>query len=102
MYLSRLRPDGFLAFHISNRHVDLRPALARIARDHQLTALALTDLRAEDDPQGYTSSEWMLMAPDPSAFARLPQDQKWKPIVADARPSWTDDFSNIWTVLRWR
>ena len=32
VYLSRLRADGFLAFHISNRHVNLRPALARIAR----------------------------------------------------------------------
>ena len=102
VYLSRLRTDGFLAFHISNRHVNLRPALARIARDHQLTALAQTDLQAKDDPHGYDSSEWMLMAPNPSAVARLPQDQKWTPVVADARPSWTDDFSNIWTVLRWR
>ena len=102
VYLSRLRTDGFLAFHISNRHVNLRPALARIARDHQLTALAQTDVRAKDDPHGYESSEWMLMASDPSAFARLPQDQKWTTVVADARPSWTDDFSNIWTVLRWR
>ena len=102
VYLSRLRADGFLAFHISNRHVNLRPALARIARDHQLTALSQIDLRAEDDPYGYESSEWMLMARDPSAFAQLSQDQKWTPIVADARPSWTDDFSNIWTVLRWR
>ena len=102
VYLSRLRTDGLLAFHISNRHVNLRPALARIARDHQLTALAQTDVRAKDDPHGYESSEWMLMASDPSAFARLPQDQKWTTVVADARPSWTDDFSNIWTVLRWR
>jgi hypothetical protein len=102
VYLSRLRAHGFLAFHISNRHVNLRPALARIARDHSLTALAQTDVRAADNPQGYASSVWMLMAPDPSAFARLPQDQQWTPVVADTRPSWTDDFSNIWTVLRWR
>ena len=102
VYLSRLRPGGFMAFHISNRHVNLRPALARIARDHGLAALAQVDVRAEQDPQGYQSSEWMLMAPDPAPFARLPQDPKWTPVVADARPSWTDDFSNIWTVLRWR
>ena len=102
VYLSRLRPGGFLAFHISNRHVNLRPALARIARDHHLAAVAQIDARPEQDPQGYESSEWMLMAPDPAAFARLPQDLTWTPVVADARPSWTDDFSNIWTVLRWR
>jgi hypothetical protein len=102
VYLSRLRAGGFLAFHISNRHVNLRPALARIARDHRLTALAQTDLPAKDAPPGSAPSEWVLMAPDPSAFSWLPQDQKWMPVVADERPSWTDDFSNIWTVLRWR
>ena len=52
VYLPRLRPGGLLAFHISNRHVDLRPALARIARDHQLVALAQIDPRGQGRPPG--------------------------------------------------
>ena len=32
MYLARLEPDGLLAFHISNRFVDLRPVLSGAKR----------------------------------------------------------------------
>ena len=36
LYLSRLAPGGALAFHISNRHLDLAPVLARLALNHGL------------------------------------------------------------------
>ena len=100
VYLSRLRPSGVLAFHISNRHVDLLPPLARVAREHRLAALVQFDVRPDDDARGFQSSEWLLMSPNPSAS--LSETHKWTPILGDGRAAWTDDFSNIWTALRWR
>src|SRR5262249_13650307 len=39
LYLTRLAPDGVMAFHISNRHVLLNAILARLAASHQLAVL---------------------------------------------------------------
>src|SRR5262249_58801214 len=33
LYLSKLAPDGLLAFHISNRYMDLQPILGDLAGD---------------------------------------------------------------------
>ncbi|MGE3315859.1 MAG: spermidine synthase, partial [Planctomycetaceae bacterium] len=39
MYLDKLSPDGTLVFHISNRHLDLRPVLAALAADANLVCM---------------------------------------------------------------
>src|SRR5215218_2512671 len=38
LYLSRLRAGGLVAFHISNRHLDLTPVLTTVARDARAAA----------------------------------------------------------------
>ncbi|HVQ14328.1 MAG TPA: fused MFS/spermidine synthase, partial [Vicinamibacterales bacterium] len=98
-YESRLAPDGILAFHISNRHIRLRPVVARLARDRGLTAIAQVDAAA-DMTRGLAASEWVLMTRDPAALERFRQDSRWAPLEADTRRAWSDDFSNIWTELR--
>jgi spermidine synthase len=98
-YESRLAPDGILAFHISNRHIHLRPVVARLARDRRLMALVQLDPTV-DMTRGYTASDWVLMARNPAALERFRRDSRWKPLEADAKRAWSDDFSNIWTELR--
>jgi spermidine synthase len=98
-YESRLARDGILAFHISNRHIHLRPVVARLARDRRLMALVQFDPTV-DMTRGYTASDWVLMARNPAALERFRRDSRWKPLEADAKRAWSDDFSNIWTELR--
>jgi spermidine synthase len=98
-YESRLTADGVLAFHISNRHINLAPAIARLARERRLTALRRFDKHV-DAKHGFEASEWVVLAHRPERLQRLAADKRWMPLVADARPAWTDDFSNIWTELR--
>jgi hypothetical protein len=45
LYIQKLAPDGVLAFHISNRHLDLEPMLGNLLREAGLVALAQTDAR---------------------------------------------------------
>ena len=100
-YEARLSPDGVLAFHISNRHINLAPVVARLARDRGLTALMRNDMYS-DSESGFEASMWVVMARSPERLAKIARDTtRWRPLVADARPAWTDDFSNIWTELRW-
>ncbi len=98
-YETRLSADGVLAFHISNRHIRLAPVIARLARERGLTALTRFD-KEVDAKHGFEASEWVVMARRPERLQLLAADTRWTPLVADARPAWTDDFSNIWTELR--
>ena len=64
LYLSKLKPDGILVFHISNRYLDLKPVLGNLARDAGLVALSNLDreLSDEDRKNKKMLSAWVVMA----------------------------------------
>ena len=98
LYLSKLKDDGVLAFHISNRHLDLKPILGRLALDAGLAALArIHRIHGSDE---ISSSDWVVMAKKAAVIEGL-SEKGWKPLEANpgARP-WTDDFSNILSVIK--
>src|SRR5438045_2525083 len=65
-----LPPSGILAFHISNRHVNLGPAIDLVAKSVGMQAVRIsTD--TTPDPGEYTST-WMLVTSSPDFF-RQPQ-----------------------------
>jgi SAM-dependent methyltransferase len=97
LYLRSLKPDGTLAFHISNRNVNLKPVLGALAGDSGLTALVRLDLD-DDAAVGHGKSEWLVMAREPSTLQTLIADQRWQR-PPSGRAVWTDDYSNIVTVL---
>ena len=97
LYLSRLAPGGVLAFHISNRHLNLAPVLGRLAVSH---GLAVRLQRHGDDTPGLFPSWWMVMSRDAKDLGPLASDTRWVvPDVPPSTPLWTDDFSNILSVL---
>jgi spermidine synthase len=100
LYRRHLAPNGVLAFHISNRHVDLAPAIALLAASAGMQARRVST-NSTPQPGEYTST-WMLVTADPdffaqpelSAVARLPE----------RKPSlkvWTDDYSALLPLIRW-
>ena len=104
LYLRKLAPGGVLALHISNRHMDLAPVLGRLAEDAQATALIGSD-RSRDITkaqrrEGKFSSTWVVLARKPEDLGGLLDDTRWEDIeVPKGTPLWTDDFSNILSVL---
>jgi len=100
LYLSRLVPDGALVMHISNRHLRLAPVVARLAASQGLTALQQIDAMGPGWPEGKSESHWIVMSRNRSDLDALASDRRWQPLVAGAStPLWTDDFSNILSVL---
>jgi hypothetical protein len=100
LYLSHLKTDGLLAFHISNRHLALRPVLSDLAADLGLSAVAQLHQMVRNEA-GQTASEWLLMARTASAFGSLAADPRW--VHTAPRPGarvWTDDYSNVVSALR--
>ncbi len=100
LYSKHLQPNGIIAFHVSNRFIDLEPVVAGIARDAGLEAVAV-DTHA-DDQNGFYSSNWMLVTSN-KAFLRLPELVRAIPIAR--RPglkTWTDSYSSVFPLLKWR
>ncbi len=117
VYLQHLESDGLLAVQASNRHLLLSPLISRLGASVGLHSLQVQNRNIP----GYSSgqSRWVLLSRDPSAIDRLeakirarmryagvrePQVTllRPEPTDLDAAPLWTDDYSNILSVLKLR
>jgi hypothetical protein len=102
LYLQKLQPGGLLLLHLSNRNVQLLPAVARLAADRGLTGRwqffpGLPDPAAQISP-----SEWAVLARAESDLGPLASDPRWQPFPdASNTRVWTDDYVNILSVILW-
>jgi SAM-dependent methyltransferase len=101
VYLRTLAPDGLLLFHISNRYIDLAPALDAAARANGMSAILRRDVRVK---WPLTPSIWVAMARDPKRLERLQaaSGAGWSQLPRADRPAWTDDYASILPHLNWR
>ena len=99
LYFDKLTPDGILVVHISNRYLKLAPVLGKLARAAGLTARWCMDPGDESDRP---AAEWVAVVRRPERLGRLLEQPDWQEIPPDnAVGLWSDDFSNILTVLTW-
>jgi spermidine synthase len=103
VYLSKLRSDGIMAYHISNRNLNLEPMLGNLARDRGLACYDQVDEQVEGEP-GKLSSNWVMMANKKEDLGSVPNDRRWRLCSTTSNSSevWTDDFSNILSIFKWR
>ncbi len=101
IYLSKLSPNGILAFHISNRTLRLEPILSRIASELALEGLSWNDPHPAPN-QGKDPSHWAALSRNAASLAKLRRDERWRPLkhAADTR-LWTDDRSNLFEAWTW-
>ena len=83
LYLSRISADGLLAFHVSNRHLDLKPVLARLALERHLVAMAQL-YRSGTQDEAQTASEWVLLARSQATLGALAADARWTRLTSSA------------------
>ena len=104
IYLRVLAPDGVLAFHISNRYLDLEPVLAALAEHVGLVARIKRYYAPEDlpPPQPSTSSHVVVITRDEDTLRALDLDERWVALEPSGRvQAWTDDYTSIVPLLRW-
>ncbi len=100
LYRRNLAPDGIIAYHISNQHVDLEPAIALLARNSGMKAARVSS--GANDDRGEFSAYWVLLSENAAFFAEPEVAARAKPPVF--RPGlrlWTDDYSSLLPLLRW-
>jgi hypothetical protein len=92
-----------LLFNISNKYVDIGSVLAAAAGALGLASFVRTDIGVtpEQAALGKTPSAWLVMSRDPTNLNGLPGAAGWTAQTASAQsPVWTDDFSDLLTVMR--
>jgi hypothetical protein len=105
LYMRKLAPGGMLAFHISNTYLRLGPTLGALARDAGLLCLFQNDssVSKEQTDAGKKPSQWVVLARSRADLGTLADDASWAPIVTPPGTQvWTDDYSNLLRVIKWK
>jgi SAM-dependent methyltransferase len=99
LYFRHLRPSGVLAVHISNRFIDLKPVLERAALAIGKKAWVV---ETEDEQEGRCyGTTWVLITGNEAMLAREEFRRAGRaPEAAPWLGTWTDDYSNVYKVLR--
>jgi hypothetical protein len=98
IYMKHMKDDGVIAFHVSNRFLDLKPVLEQIAKELKLESAWAHEVAKDDNDR--TVSDWVLLTKDKSFLLRdqildttyIVPPQSWR--------LWTDDYNNLLQVLR--
>jgi hypothetical protein len=97
LYFKKLKPNGILAFHITNRHLALKKVLSIHAEQLHFAAL-IQEFKAPDNMPLVVDTDWVVMAKQPQTLEPLTLamlgDWQTMPLYFGLSP-WTDDFTNI-------
>jgi SAM-dependent methyltransferase len=99
IYWRHLKPEGVLAVHISNHYLNLAPVVQLAANESHKQAWQI-DNDADDPAQIFTAT-YVLVSSRAGFFDQLLF--RGQLIAIQVPPSlrpWTDDYSNLWQVLK--
>ncbi len=99
LYLAHLAPDGVIAAHITNLHLDLQPVFWQLANYYGLN---MVRVKYAGDLNGGYASHWILLTHDP-ALLQIPAIQEHSSDLNGYSTNiklWTDDYSNLFQILK--
>jgi SAM-dependent methyltransferase len=99
LYRRHVQPNGVIAFHVSNRYLDLAPVVQELADHAGLKAVLIAN--GDDDKRDVFSSDWVLVTAnqpfvDALHFSKDREDIKVPPGLR----RWTDDYNSLLPILR--
>lgn len=97
VYLRHMKPGGIIAFHVSNRFLNLGPVVGQLARISGAHAVSVYEKGEEDR----TQSDWVLVSLDRKALEDKVIKDVSEPV--EERPLWrlwTDDYNNLVQILK--
>jgi hypothetical protein len=105
LYLSKLAPGGLVAFHVSNRSLELERVALGVAEDAGLDARVFADEYKTNDEghdPNHDPSTWVVAAREAEDLGALSTDKRWQTSAARKQrlELWRDDFSNVVTLFK--
>ncbi len=98
VYLRHLDQDGVLAFHLSNRHLDLPSVVLRLAEELGINACQVHD--DGDDDIATLAATWVLLCRNENILNTQMVDSKEDMVKKKEVSLWTDDFVNLFEILK--
>jgi SAM-dependent methyltransferase len=98
VYLKHMKPGGVIAFHVTNRYLNLVPVVAGLAAAHKLYLVHIAD---NGDTSLASRSDWLLLSDrrESLAYPALTDAATEVEVRKDWR-LWTDDYNNLVQVLK--
>jgi len=103
LYFRKLAENGVIAFHISNRYLDLRPVIIALANDAKVAG-ALGERGPDTEERGklYYGSRWMVLAKSKETLSELVKVDGWYALGTwPASKLWTDDYTDVLGAIKW-
>jgi hypothetical protein len=105
LYLSKLALGGLVAFHVSNRSLELERVALGVAEDAGLAARVFADeykTGEEGHDPNHDPSTWVVAARNGEDLGALAADTRWQTSTAHKQrlELWRDDFSNVVTLFK--
>ena len=98
-FSQQIAPDGVIAVHISNRHLQLVPVVRAVAAEFGFKTVRIWVEEDDDDPLQY-ASDWVLLTKNANFLATVLPTESDEPLKDDySVPLWTDHFSNLFQIL---
>jgi hypothetical protein len=97
-YLKHLKPDGVIAFHVTNRFLRLSPVVKQLADEQNLRAVLVVDDAEETD---FSRTDWVLVTRNDKLVAD--KEISKAATAIDTIPGlavWTDDYNNLFRILK--
>jgi SAM-dependent methyltransferase len=97
MYFHQLAPGGVVAIHVTNRYLDIASVVGALAADLRKQLVIIRN--PPDEPRHVQAADWAILADRREDLASLEpfNDSSVRPRKA---PVWTDDYSNLFEILR--
>jgi len=95
-YLTRVKPDGVVILHLSNRNLDLTSPAQAVARAAGGRGLVQA-YRPAEDPQGSWESaeDVVIVGRTEAALAPFAADPRWERVNPFLAKPWRDDYTNL-------
>jgi hypothetical protein len=96
-YSSRLAPNGVIAVHVSNRHMEIASIVSAVGAAEGLIAYVKQDDQANQFLQDYRlNAEVVVLAKSVVDFGDLPSRRGWRRLEpVNGITAWTDDYSDV-------
>jgi SAM-dependent methyltransferase len=99
IYVRTLKPDGVIAFHLSNNYLALPAVIAQIAREAGFELMLIADRPAA--PSISAPSDWVLVTKNTAILHQPELAGHGTPIsLRGGMHTWTDQFSNLFQILK--
>lgn len=98
LYLKHIKPDGAVAFHVTSRYLNLAPVVKQLADDAGYEVVLIAD---KSDDIHYSPSNWVIVTRNQD-FLNAPEVVQNRATIEPiaGMKIWTDDFSNLFQVLK--